>query len=71
MQLPQLTLDDISLMLAVGAIIMLIILEFSSRSHGQTKFIVSEKKLNTVTFVTGVSFLVSIGLKIIYLVAAR
>ena len=65
MQLPPLTFSDLSLLLAVGAIVLLITAELSSSSYGLTNLTINKKKLRNAAFVTGALFLITVGIRII------
>jgi len=65
MQFPPLTFSDLSLLLAVGAIVLLIIAELSSSSCGLTNLTINKKKLRNAAYVIGALFLITIGIKII------
>ena len=65
MQLPPLTFSDLSLLLAVGAIVLLISAELSSSSYGLTNLTINKKKLRNAAIVTGTLFLITIGIRII------
>ena len=65
MQLPPLAFSDLSLLLAVGAIVLLISAELSSSSYGLTNLTVNKKKLRNAAIVTGTLFLITVGIRII------
>ena len=65
MQLPPLTFSDISLLLAVGAIVLLITAELSSPPYGLTNLTINKKKLRNAAIVTGALFLLTVGIRII------
>jgi hypothetical protein len=69
MQLPPLTFSDLSLLLAVGAIILLITAELASPSYGLTNLMINKKKLRMAALTIGILFLITVGIKIIGMIA--
>ena len=65
MQLPPLMFSDLSLLLAVGAVVLLITAQLSSSSYGLTNLIINKKKLRNAAFVTGALFLITVAVRII------
>jgi hypothetical protein len=65
MQLPPLTFSDMSLLLTVGAIILLVTTELASSHYGQTSLAVNKKKLKNAALATGIIFLVIVAIRII------
>jgi hypothetical protein len=65
MQLPPLTFSDLSLLLSVGAIVLLITAELSSSSYGLTNLTINKKKLRNASIVTGALFLITVAIRII------
>jgi hypothetical protein len=63
MQFP-LSFWDISLWLAVTAIILLITSELLVQSSGKTKFPIEKKRLRNATYVIGISFIFTIIIRI-------
>lgn len=68
MQLPPLTFSDTSLLLTIGAIILLITAELASPYHGQTNLTINKKKLKNAAFATGILFLVTVAIKAITII---
>ena len=65
MLVPTLSLTDVTLLLAVGVIVLLLTIELSSPNYGQTNLAVDRKKLKNAAYVTGGLFLVTAGITII------
>jgi hypothetical protein len=63
MQIP-LTFWDISLWLAVTAIILLITAELISPYYGQTNLLVNKKKLKNIALITAILFLITVAIRI-------
>jgi len=57
-----LSLTDISLWLAVIAIILLITSEISSPHYGKTSLLINKKRLSNVALITGILFLITIAI---------
>jgi hypothetical protein len=69
MQLPPLTFSDLSLFLAVGAIILLITAELASPSYGLTNLTINKKKIRTAALIVGILFLITVVIRIIGIIA--
>ncbi len=67
MQLPPFTFSDLTLLLAVGAISLLITSELASSQHGLTNLTINKKKLRNATITVSLLFLVTIVIQIINL----
>jgi hypothetical protein len=65
MQLPPINSSDLSLLLAVGAIILLITVELANPIYGLTNLTLNKKKLRYVAQITGLLFLLMIALRAI------
>jgi hypothetical protein len=65
MQLPPLTFLDVSLLLALGALILLITLELTSPYHGITRLAVNRRKLRNVSILVAALFLITISIRLI------
>jgi hypothetical protein len=65
MQLPPLMFSDVSLFLAVCAIVLLLAAELSSPYYGQTTLTIDRRKLKNVAYVTGIFFLTAAFVTII------
>ena len=65
MQLPPILFSDLSLLLAVGAMVLLITAELSSSYYGQTNFSLDSNKLKNVAYATGIAFLVTAVITVI------
>jgi hypothetical protein len=63
MQIP-LTFWDISLWLAVTAIILLITAELISPYYGQTNILINKKKLKNAALITAILFLITVAIRI-------
>lgn len=59
-----LTFWDISLWLAVTAIILLITAELTSPYYGQTNLLINKKKLKKVALLMGILFLITVAIRI-------
>ena len=68
-QIPPLTFSDLSLLLAVGAIILLITAELASPYYGLTNLTINKKKLRTAALTTGILFLITVAIRIIGMIA--
>jgi hypothetical protein len=68
MLLPPLTLQDISLLLAVSAILLLVTAELVPYVSGEKTLISDVKKLRNLALVLGVLFLVTITITILNLI---
>jgi hypothetical protein len=62
---PSISFADISLLFAVGSIVLLIIAELSSACYGQTNLTIDRKKLKNASYFTGIAFLITAIIKII------
>ena len=60
-----LVFSDVSLLLAVTAIILLITSELLSPSYGNTNIYVNNKRLKTAAVVVSILFLITLAIKII------
>jgi len=69
MQIP-LTFWDVSLWLAVTAIILLITVELISPYYGQTNLLINKKKLKKVALITGILFLITVAIRIYGIITA-
>jgi hypothetical protein len=67
MQFP-LSLWDISLWLAITAIILLIASEILSSSHSKTNIFINKKRLRNVAFVFSILFLITVAIRIINII---
>jgi hypothetical protein len=65
MPFPSLSFTDISLLFAVGSIVLLITAELSSAYYGQTNLTIDRQKLKNASYVTGIVFLITAVIKII------
>ena len=70
MQLPPLTFSDLSLLLVVGAIILLITTELASPHYGLTNLTINKKKLRNAALIIGLLFLVTVAIKIINIITS-
>ena len=60
---------DVSLVLAVTAIILMITAELTSPYYGQTNLTINKKKLKNAAIVTGALFLVTVAIRIYTIIA--
>jgi hypothetical protein len=65
LQFPPLTLDNMSLLLAVIAIVLLITTEIISPYYGQLNLIIHKKKLRNVALMVGLLFFVTFFLRVL------
>jgi hypothetical protein len=70
MQLPPLTFPDLSLLLAVGAIILLITAELASPHYGLTNLTINKKKLRNAALTMSLLFLLTVAIKIISIITS-
>jgi len=63
MQMP-LTFWDISLWLAVTAIILLITAELISPYYGRTSLLIREERLKNIALITAILFLITVAIRI-------
>ena len=68
MQIPPLIFSDLSLLLAVNAIILLIIVELASPYYGLTNFTINKNRLLNVALITSILFLVTLIIKIVEII---
>jgi len=61
---PPLSFWDISLWLAVTAIILLITSELISPYYGKTNILINKKRLRNVALTTGILFLITVAIQI-------
>ena len=66
MLLPPLTLQDLSLLLAVSAILVLVTAEIVPYVFGEKTLVSDLKKLRILAMVIGVLFLVTVAIRIFY-----
>ena len=69
MQLPPLSFSDLSLALAVGAIILLITAELASPYYGLTNLTINKKQLRNAAQTMGLLFLLTVAINIINITA--
>lgn len=62
MQLPPISFSDFSLLLAVGAIILLIIYEVTSPYLGRTNLTLKRKELRNAAVLLGILFLITFAI---------
>ena len=65
MQFPPLTFTDVTLLIALGAVILLITAELYSPYHGLTKSIISKRKLRNAALFLSVLFLITTAIRIV------
>jgi len=61
---------DISLWLAVTAIILLITAELTSPYYGKTKLLIDKKKLRKAALTMGILFLITVAIRIYQIITA-
>ena len=69
MQIP-LSFWDVSLWLAITAIILLITAELISPYYGQTNLIIEKKKLRKTALIVGILFLITVAIRIYGIITA-
>ncbi len=67
-QIPLVTLSDLSLLLAILAIVFLIVAEFVPSSYGQDNLQISKKRLRNVAIIIGVLFLITVVIQMLELI---
>jgi len=70
MQLPPLTFSDLSLLLALGAIILLITAELTSPYYGLTNLTINKKKLRNAALTMTLLFLLIVAINIINIITS-
>jgi hypothetical protein len=68
MLLPPLTYSDVSLLLAMGAITLLITAELASPYYGHTNLTLDKKKLKSAALFCGTLFLVTVAIRIVNII---
>ncbi len=68
MLIPPLTFSDLSLLLAVGAIILLFVAELASPRYSLANFAISAKKLRNAAFAVSTFFLVTVVVAIVNII---
>jgi hypothetical protein len=63
--LPPLSFDDVSLLLAVTAIVLLITYELSSSYYGKATISINKRKLRNVTLSASTLFLIAVTVRIV------
>jgi hypothetical protein len=71
MQLPPLTFMDTSLLLTIGAIMLLITAELASPYHGHTNLTINKKKLKNAALVSGTLFIIIVAIRAINIVTTH
>jgi hypothetical protein len=64
MLLPPLTLQDISMLFAVSAILLLVTAELASSASRETTYVLDMKKLRNLAIALGILFLVTVAITI-------
>jgi hypothetical protein len=67
-QLPPLIFTDVSLLFAVGSIVLLLTTELSSSYYGQTNISIDRKKLKNVANLSAVLFLIIAIIRLITII---
>jgi hypothetical protein len=68
MQIPPLTFDDLSLLLALGAIVLLITSELASANYAPMFLRINKKRLRNAALITGLMFVATVAIRIIGLI---
>lgn len=68
MQLPPLTFADASLLLAIGAVVLLITAEVASSSYGHRNLVINKKKLENAAIASGTLFLIVVAVRMIEII---
>lgn len=68
MQIPPLTFTDLSILLAVGAVVLLVTNELISPYYGLTNLTINKRKLHTAAIATSALFFITIVIRIIGMV---
>ena len=63
MQLPPLTFTDVTLLLAVGAVILIITVELCSPYNGLTNLVLNKRKLRSVALALSFIFFITIAIR--------
>lgn len=63
--MPPLSFDDVSLLLAVTAIVLLITYELSSSYYGKATISINKRKLRNVTLSASTLFLIAVTVRIV------
>jgi len=66
--IPELMLDELTLIFAIATITLLIFLEINSRYYGQTKFTINQKKIRNTALINSFFFFFLLAIKVVYLV---
>jgi hypothetical protein len=69
MQLPPITFGDVSMLLAMSAVLLLLTTELVSSYSGQTTLIINKKKLRIVALAMGMSFLVTVAITMMNIIS--
>jgi len=69
MSLPLITLDDISLLLAVSAVLLLVTAEFVPYIFGDKTIVSDIKKLRYLALALGIMFIVTVAFRIFELIS--
>jgi hypothetical protein len=70
MQLPPLTFSDLSLLLVVGAMILLITAELTSPHYGLTNLTINKKKLQNAGLTMVLLFLLTVAINLINIITS-
>jgi len=62
---------DISLWLAVTAIILLVASELISPYYGKTKLLINQKKLRNAAMIVAALFLITVAIRIVIIITGR
>jgi len=70
LQMPPLTVSNISLLFILGAIILIITAEFISQDYGPTNLIINRKRLRQAAFAMGIVFFMLLAITLYNLFSA-
>jgi hypothetical protein len=68
MQLPPVNLLDVSLLLALEAMVLLITAELASPHYGQTNLIINKRKLRTAARDLVILFLITVAIHVVNII---
>lgn len=69
MQIPPLTFNNFSLLIAVATISLLFVAEILSPYYGQTTLLINKKKFKNAALITGFVFLIFVSVRVIGIIA--
>lgn len=69
--IPELTLDELTLIFAIATVTLLIFLEISSHYYGQTKFTINHKKIRNTALFNSFFFFFLLALKVVLMIVGK